>query len=279
MTPEPIELFVRVVDLTGVLANAILGGLIARAKRFDPVGFLTLAIMSGLGGGMIRDVLLQVGPPVALTDPYYLLVAIVGTAVAFFVPVSKRLWDLSFPYLDALALGCWAAAGASKALTAGLGWLPAVMMGTITAVGGGMLRDIVLRKTPSVFGGNTLYATSAILAAVALVVLQPLAGGPVATLAAISIGMLVTLLARRLEWRLPSSYSWSPKRAFAMLPRPRWRPRRRRTSAADAGQNRPDPDPARVDAEQLGQEAGRRPDEPEEPEQHQAEDDPQAERP
>ena len=178
---------------------------------------------------MIRDVLLQVGPPLALTDSAYLLVAIAGTAVAFFVPVSKRLWDLSFPYLDALALGCWSAAGASKALAAGLGWLPAVMMGTITAVGGGVLRDVVLRKTPSVFGGNTLYATSAILASIVLVVLQPLTVAPTATLTAIVTGMLVTLLARRLEWRLPSSYSWSPKRAVAMLPRPRWRPKRKRT--------------------------------------------------
>ena len=234
MTPDPIELFIRAVDLTGVFANAILGGLIARAKRFDPVGFLTLAITSGLGGGMIRDVLLQVGPPLALTDSAYLLVAIAGTAVAFFVPVSKRLWDLSFPYLDALALGCWSAAGASKALAAGLGWLPAVMMGTITAVGGGVLRDVVLRKTPSVFGGNTLYATSAILASIVLVVLQPLTVAPTATLTAIVTGMLVTLLARRLEWRLPSPYSWSPKRAFAMLPRPRWRSKRKRTrSRAD----------------------------------------------
>jgi uncharacterized membrane protein YeiH len=227
MTADPLELFIRVVDLTGVFANAILGGLIARARKFDPVGFLTLAIMSGLGGGMIRDVLLQAGPPLALTDPSYLLVAIGGTAVAFFVPVSKRLWDLSFPYLDALALGCWSAAGASKALATGLGWLPAIMMGTITAVGGGMLRDIVLRRTPSVFGGNTLYATSAIVASAVLVGLQPLTVAPTATLAAIVTGMLITLLARRLEWRLPSSYSWSPKRAFAMLPRPRWRRRRR----------------------------------------------------
>jgi uncharacterized membrane protein YeiH len=227
MTPEPIELFIRIVDLVGVFSNAILGGLIARAKRFDPVGFLTLAIMSGLGGGMIRDVLLQVGPPLALTDPYYLLVAIAGSAVALFVPVSKRLWDLSFPYLDALALGCWSAAGASKALASGLGWLPAIMLGTITAVGGGMLRDIVLRKTPSVFGGNTLYATSAILASGVLVVLAPFTVEPTPTLSAIATGVLVTLFARRLDWRLPSSYSWSPKRAVAMLPRPRWRFRRK----------------------------------------------------
>ncbi len=223
MQPEPIELFIRVIDLTGVFANAIMGGLLARAKRFDPVGFLTIAIMSGLGGGMIRDVLLQAGQPLALTDPAYLSVAIGGTAVAFFVPVSRRLWDLGFPYLDALALGCWSAAGASKALAAGLGWLPAIMMGVITAVGGGVLRDVVLKRTPSVFGGNTLYATSAIIASALLVVLHPVLPEQLATLISLASGMAVTLLARRLDWKLPSAYAWSPKRAVRMLPRPRWR--------------------------------------------------------
>ncbi len=226
-----LELFIRFVDLTGVLANAILGGLLARSKKFDPVGFLTLAIMSGLGGGIIRDVLLQAGPPAALTDSAYLWVAIGGSALAFFVPVNERLWNVTFPYLDALALGCWAAAGASKTLSAGLGWLPAVMMGTITAVGGGVLRDLVLRKTPAVFGGNTLYATSAILASGVMVALSPVAAESVATLAAIAVGVLSTLLARRLQWRLPASYTWSPRRTFAMLPRPRWRFRRKHRHA------------------------------------------------
>ena len=232
MTTDAIELLIRVADVTGVLANAILGGLIARAERFDPVGFLTLAIMSGLGGGMVRDALLQAGPVVALTDPAYLAAAMAGAGLAFFVPVNKRLWDVAFPYLDAVALGCWAAAGASKTLGLGFGWVPAILMGTITAVGGGVMRDVVLRRTPSVFGGNTLYATSAILASAVMVVLQPLGIEPFATLAAICAGMLLTLVARKREWRLPDSYGWSPKRALGMLPRPRWRRKRRRSSGA-----------------------------------------------
>lgn len=223
-----IELFIRLADLAGVLANAILGGLLARSKKFDPVGFLALAIMSGLGGGMIRDVLLQAGPPLALTDSAYLTTAIAGCAFAYFVPVNKRWWDVTFPYLDAVALGCWAAAGASRTLAVGLDWLPAVMMGTITAVGGGVLRDLMLRKTPAVFGGNTLYATSALLASAVMVLLAPLTDQSVATLAAIGVGMLITLLARRLQWRLPASYTWSPRRAFAVLPRPHWRLGRKR---------------------------------------------------
>ena len=232
-TAATIELIIRIADVTGVLANAILGGLIARSRRFDPVGFLTLAIMTGLGGGMVRDVLLQ-APVVALHDAAYLTAALGGAAVAFFVPVGKRLWDVAFPYLDALALGCWAAAGASKALSLGFDWVPAIMMGTITAVGGGVMRDTMLQKTPTVFGGNTLYATSAILGSAVIVLLYPLGIEPFATAASILVGMLLTLVARWRQWRLPNSWSWAPKRAFGMLPRPRWR-RRKARRAPDAG--------------------------------------------
>ena len=73
----------RALDLTGVFANALLGGVIARRERLDPIGFVALAVMSGLGGGLIRDTLLQHGTPVALTDPAYLLIAFAGAVVTF----------------------------------------------------------------------------------------------------------------------------------------------------------------------------------------------------
>jgi len=79
------------IDLTGVLANAMLGGVVAREERLHPVGFITLAILSGLGGGLIRDALLQHGTPVALTNPAYIPTALIGAAIAFFVPVGGRL--------------------------------------------------------------------------------------------------------------------------------------------------------------------------------------------
>ena len=74
------ELF-GVIDLAGVLTNAILGGIVAREERMDPVGFVTLALLSGLGGGIIRDTLLQHGPPVALTDFRYVLCAVIGAVI------------------------------------------------------------------------------------------------------------------------------------------------------------------------------------------------------
>jgi hypothetical protein len=86
----------RVLDLTGVFANALLGGAVARRHGFDPVGFAALAIVSGLGGGLIRDTLLQRGTPVALTNYAYLTTALIGAVVAFAVRFEGRLWDRLF---------------------------------------------------------------------------------------------------------------------------------------------------------------------------------------
>jgi uncharacterized membrane protein YeiH len=204
----------RVIDLIGVLANAVLGGVVARSERLDPVGFGVLAILSGLGGGLIRDTLLQAGTPAALVDPSYILTALAGAALAFVLHVEGRAWDRLFPFVDAVALGCWAAVGAQKTLASGLGWLPAVLLGTITAVGGGMVRDVVLRRIPTIFGGNTLYATCALVASAVMVLMarrgHPTTGLVVATLT----GAGLTLLARWRGWHLPEPYMWRPRRRF-----------------------------------------------------------------
>ena len=202
------------IDLTGVLANAVLGGVIARAERLDPVGFVTLAILSGLGGGMIRDTLLQHGTPVALTDPAYIPAALAGGAIAFFLAVEGRLWNHAFPFVDALALGCWAATGAQKTLADGLYWLAALLLGTITAVGGGMTRDIFLRRVPQIFGGNTLYATSAVLASAVMVVFYELGHPLLGLILATVTGAGLTLLARWRGWELPEAHVWQPSPAW-----------------------------------------------------------------
>ncbi|UPK75234.1 trimeric intracellular cation channel family protein [Nocardioidaceae bacterium SCSIO 66511] len=208
LSSDSLSDLLRVLDLTGVFANAILGGVIARSARLDPVGFAILAIMSGLGGGMIRDVLLQNGPPVALTDYWYVLTAVAGATIVLLLPVGGRVWDGLWPWLDAIALGCWAAAGAQKTLDLGLGWLPAVMLGTITAVGGGFTRDVVLQRIPGILGGNTLYATCALLGSGVLVIFYR-SGYPVlGSFAAILVGGGLMLIARWRNWVLPPGDEW-----------------------------------------------------------------------
>lgn len=202
----------RGIDLTGVFANAMLGGVMARVQRLDAVGFAILAILSGLGGGLIRDTLLQHGTPVALTDYAYLLTALAGATVAFVVAVEGRSWNLAFPVVDALALGCWASAGAQKTLVVGLGWLPAVLLGTITAVGGGMVRDVVLRRIPAIFGGNTLYATCAVVASAVMVGLHDAGLVSLGLVLSTVTGAALVLMARWRGWQLPEPYNWRLRR-------------------------------------------------------------------
>ena len=219
---------IRFVDLAGVIANAILGGVAARTARLDIVGFVILAIMSGLGGGIIRDTLLQRGTPVALVDPAYLSVAVLGGVIAFFVTFNGRWSRRALLVVDVFAVGCWSAVGAQKALDANLGWISAIMLGIITAVGGGMVRDVMLLKVPTIFGGNTLYATSAVLASTEMVVFSKLGLVAVGTAVAILSAAALSLLARRYGWVLPTGYALRiPKPILLLHPRV-WREHRSR---------------------------------------------------
>lgn len=229
----PVTDLFRALDLTGVFANAMLGGVIARREKLDPVGFAVLAVLSGLGGGMIRDTLLQRGVPVALTDYSYVLTALSGAALTFLVRVEGRVWNKVWPLIDALALGCWAATGAEKTLGYGLGWLAAVLLGTITAVGGGAIRDIVLRRVPAVLGGNTLYATCAAVASGVLVVFYNLGETTLGSLASLVVGTGLCLLARWRGWILPGADAWSPANVVPDRLRRRHRRRHPRGSAPD----------------------------------------------
>lgn len=206
-----------VVDLTGVLVNAILGGAIARALKLDAVGFMVLAVLSGLGGGMIRDVLLQEGKPVALTDPAYLSTALIGTLIAFLLSFEGTWANRVLVVADSLSLGCWAATGASKALGAGVGWIPAIMLGLITAVGGGAVRDVAVGRVPAIFGGNTLYASGALLASAEMVVLWELGlpnwGMAVGIISAAGL----TVVARRRGWKLPGQGGWDVRQVGRQL--------------------------------------------------------------
>jgi uncharacterized membrane protein YeiH len=212
----------RAIDLAGVFANAVLGGAVARQLRMDPVGFVALAILSGLGGGLVRDTLLQHGPPVALTDSRYVSTALAGAALAFVVPVQGRVWTVSYPIIDALALGTWAAVGAEKTLAVGLGWLPAVLLGTITAVGGGALRDLTVGRVPEIFGGNTLYATCAAIASGVEVLFNYRGAAVGGALVATVVGAGLSLLARWRGWQLGQGLAWEygiERRPGKRLPR------------------------------------------------------------
>jgi len=208
------DLLTSVLDLLGVFANGLLGGAVARSQGMDLFGFGAMALISGLGGGIIRDVLLQHGTPAALTHPAYIPTALAGAGIAFLMRIEHRAWDRLFLLVDAAAISLWASAGALKTLADGLGWLPAVLLGTITAIGGGVTREVILQRVPAVFTDGPLYATVAIFVAAVTVVCAKTIGpnDTIGTAIAIVAGFTLRGVAYRRGWRLPQGLEWQPRR-------------------------------------------------------------------
>lgn len=232
---NPDDLF-RIVDVIGVIANALLGSALARALGYDLIGFLVLGTGTATGGGMIRDMLLGTGFPVALTDPWYLGGAFAASIFSYFFSLEGRWSRRALSVADVLALGCWSATGASKGLSAGLGFVPSIFLGVITATMGGLLRDVMVNRVPSIFGGSPLYATFAVLGATQMVIFQSIGMYEVGMGSAIVICALFGLLARHFNWQLPrNSYdlaSYSRKFRELRIKTPR-RSRNRNIDGAD----------------------------------------------
>jgi uncharacterized membrane protein YeiH len=208
------DLLTTILDLLGVFANGLLGGAVARSQNMDLFGFGAMGLISGLGGGVIRDVLLQHGPPAALVHPAYIPTALAGAGVAFVMNIEHKAWDRVFLLVDAAAISLWATAGALITLSDGLGWLPAVLLGTITAVGGGVTREVMLQRVPTVFTEGPLYATVALFVAAVQVLFAKTVGihDAAGTLIAVAAGFVLRLVAYRRGWRLPRGLEWEPRK-------------------------------------------------------------------
>lgn len=152
-------------DLLGTAAFAVNGAMTAiRTARLDIVGIITLGMVTAIGGGFIRDILLGDLPPATFLDWRYLLVAASGGLLAFFL--GRKLDRLALPItiLDAVGLSLFAITGTIKGLEFGLGNTQAIILGIITAVGGGTIRDVLIRQIPSILHAD-LYAIPALLGA------------------------------------------------------------------------------------------------------------------
>jgi uncharacterized membrane protein YeiH len=173
VTIEPAVLLA--LDLVGTFAFALNGALTAvRAAHVDIVGVITLGMITAVGGGIIRDILLGALPPATFVDWRYLAVAAGGGLIAFLFSRGLSRFARMIDVLDAAGLSLFAITGAGKALELGVGPVQAIILGAVTGVGGGTLRDVLIRQVPSVLSSG-LYAIPA-LAGAALVVLATLGG-------------------------------------------------------------------------------------------------------
>lgn len=193
-----------VLDLLGIFVFAISGGLVAVRKGLDLFGVLVLAGATGLGGGFIRDVLIGAVPPAALADWRYLLVPVAAGLVTFYFHPALGRMERLVNVFDAAGLSLFCVTGALKAVAFGLGPVPAALMGMVTGIGGGMVRDLLAGRVPIVFRSE-LYATPALVGAAVAV------GGQAAGLAGTAVAIPAALIC--LVWRLMAiRRGWSAPR-------------------------------------------------------------------
>jgi uncharacterized membrane protein YeiH len=209
MTGMAASTMVHVLELVGLYAFATSGALMAIEKGFDIVGITMLALLTALGGGIVRDLIIGATPPAAFTDVTYLVIPLAAAIVTTFAhPLMRRL-AVTVLVFDAAGLGLFCVTGTLKALAYHLGPLQAILLGVTTAVGGGVLRDITARETPALLRVETdLYAIPA-AAGAAIVAGTDQAGWHTPAIAATAAGAVFVfrLVAMTRHWTAPRAWN------------------------------------------------------------------------
>lgn len=200
----PVPLLIQALDLFGTMAFAVTGAFKAIEHKSDFVGIIILATITGIAGGVLRDIVFGRIPPTAVANPLYLIITVAtGVALFFLYRMLKKHWNL-FLKFDAIGLGVFTIIGATIAYNLmGLNFLPMAFAGVLTAVGGGILRDVFVNEIPIVFV-KELYASASFVGVVIFFGL--LAAGVDLNVAAIPSIVAVTglrLLAMKYNWNLP----------------------------------------------------------------------------
>jgi uncharacterized membrane protein YeiH len=186
------------------MAFAVTGAFKAIEHKADIVGVIVLSTITGVAGGVIRDIIFGIFPPTVIINPWYLIVTIVSGIVIFFLcPSLRGHWNL-FLKFDAVGLGVFSILGATIAYNLfGLNFLVMAFAGTLTAVGGGILRDVFVNEVPIVFV-KELYASASFVGIVTFSVLLLIGVNVnIATIPSILIVILIRLVSIRYNWNLP----------------------------------------------------------------------------
>ncbi|MET0740128.1 MAG: TRIC cation channel family protein [Candidatus Nanopelagicales bacterium] len=212
------------VDLTAVVVGALSGAVFAARKHFDVAGVLLIAAATGLGGGVIRDVLLNVRP-IALVDSAYLVTVLTAAVVGFFFAGLVRRFTSPLMWIDAAALGLFTVVGVEKALVGSVPVIPAVAVGVIAATGGSILRDMLSGDQPEVVRSGPWNAVAAIVGGIVYVMIARGLGMDrvVAEVATIGTVLLTRLLSVYRGWETPVAHDFT-----YVMSRPIDRLRRRR---------------------------------------------------
>jgi len=189
-------------DILAAVVFAVSGALVASRKGMDVMGFMWFAVITGVGGGTVRDLILNV-PVFWVQNPAHVSACLVTAVVMHFVAPLVESRYKTHLWFDAFGLALFCITGALKAAEFGLSPVPAALMGMVTGIGGGMIRDVLAGRVPAVFRGE-LYATPA-LAGAAIVVVGDRLGFPIGVVAVLGGGTCLVwrLLAMWRHWQAP----------------------------------------------------------------------------
>ncbi|MFD3455477.1 trimeric intracellular cation channel family protein [Streptomyces sp. NPDC058691] len=198
----------HMLDLAGIFVFAISGALLAVRKNYDVFGMAVLAEVTALGGGLIRDLIIGAVPPAAFTDLGYFLTPLIATAVVFFLHPHVERINTTISVFDAAGLGLFCVSGTTKAYSYGLNLTASATLGLATAVGGGVLRDLLGNEVPSLLRWDRdLYAVPAIAgASIVALLIHFGALTPATGVVAVVTAFTLRLLAMRFHWRAPRAW-------------------------------------------------------------------------
>ncbi len=207
------ETILTIFVLIGTVPAAISGAMLGIQKEMDIFGVSILGLATGVGGGAIRDIVLGITPPAMFVDPIYALTAI-GTSMLTFFPLihheftkHPKLYEMLMLVTDSMGLGVFTMVGVQTAYAQEqhYSFFLIIFVGTITGVGGGVLRDLLAGRVPYILAKHHLYATACIIGAVAGALLWPVIGDLWAMVAGALLIFLIRMLAAHYRWSLPKA--------------------------------------------------------------------------
>lgn len=199
-----IAVLIQILDLFGTMAFAVTGAFKAVEHKSDIVGVLILSTITGVAGGVIRDIIFGKLPPTAVVNPLYIIITIsTGVVIFLLYPILKTHWNLLLKF-DAVGLGVFTVIGSAFAYNIfGLNFLTMSFAGVLTAVGGGILRDALVNEIPIVFT-KELYASASFIGIVILFVMLSInINLSLASIPTIVVVTSIRLIAMKFNWNLP----------------------------------------------------------------------------
>ena len=204
------ELFVRILEIIGTLAFAALGAMTAMKKQMDLLGVIVLGVVTSIGGGILRDVILGITPPLAFRNPLCAVIAVLTSAVVFIPGIRHRLthnqlrFDAVLLVMDSIGLGVFTAMGIWNALSFSpdRSTFLLVFVGVLTGVGGGVLRDVLAGNTPYILVKH-IYACASLVGAVSCTLLWRVLPEYAAMSISMTLVVIIRLLAAHYRWNLP----------------------------------------------------------------------------